>query len=323
MNLVKLPEKKFENWNAFVDSSAQGSIFCKTWYLNILNADYDIYCLYDNNKIKAGFAYTRDVLGFRSNPLFVKYLGVLLEPIDGSLISRRFKEESLTEQILSLLSKNKQFNYTFHPNYPNWLPFYWKGYRQQTRYTYILNLSKGWEQIWASVKNTVRTDYRKAEKNGIEIREISPDDFYSIYKKTFQRQGGNPPLGFARFLNICNKLIKINAVKLIASVNSDNEFLAAAGILIEKKATYLIWCGYDHTKCVGGEQTYAILNAIRSVIGISEIFDFEGSMIKGIAKYYSSFGGDLTTYHKIWRPSLVNFTKEFTVGTYKKLNYRR
>src|SRR5689334_24058521 len=36
------------------------------------------------------------------------------------------------------LSRYKLFFQAFHPSSSNWLPFYWSGFRQTTRYTYVI-----------------------------------------------------------------------------------------------------------------------------------------------------------------------------------------
>ena len=79
----------------------------------------------------------------------------------------------------------------FHWSFSNWMPFYWKGFKQTTRYTYQLRNIKKLEKVWEGFDQKVRTDIRKAEK----ILDIELDSdlekFHDITSKTYERQGLN------------------------------------------------------------------------------------------------------------------------------------
>ena len=60
--------------------SPQGSIFATSGFLDALGVRYRIAALCNDEVILAGIVLAKDILGAYANPLFAKYLGVLLQP---------------------------------------------------------------------------------------------------------------------------------------------------------------------------------------------------------------------------------------------------
>ncbi|NEW61436.1 GNAT family N-acetyltransferase, partial [Sulfurovum sp. bin170] len=72
--LKTLEKKNYEDWNSFVDSSNQGSIFSKTWYLDALQMEYEILIVEDRDRIEAGTVLAKNEINIYSNPMLDKYL---------------------------------------------------------------------------------------------------------------------------------------------------------------------------------------------------------------------------------------------------------
>ena len=142
MNLKVLNKKQYNIWNKFVENSPQGSIFSYSWYLDALQCNYKILVVLESDEILAGIVLPKNEINTYSNPMLDKYLGVLYKNYDK--LSHRVieKQYKIAEQISNHLKKYKSFDYYFHPEFKNWIPFYWNGFCQQTRYTYRINLNK-------------------------------------------------------------------------------------------------------------------------------------------------------------------------------------
>ena len=126
-----------EEWDRFVRLSPQGSIFATTAYLDALAASYDLVVARKDGIIDVGIPLVRNALGFHTNPLFCKYLGVLTgsdlsskEPLTASRLYERI------DALGPAPFNNLTFDYLFHPRFDNWMPFYWRGFSQQTQYTF-------------------------------------------------------------------------------------------------------------------------------------------------------------------------------------------
>ncbi len=94
--------------------------------------------------------------------------------------------DSIIDQIEQMnLTKYQQY---FHYSMTNWLPFYWKGYSQTTRYTYVIHDTSNLDELYKNLNSNVRKLIRKAEKI-VQVKEdLSISEFFTLNKMTFERQ---------------------------------------------------------------------------------------------------------------------------------------
>ncbi|RLB40375.1 MAG: hypothetical protein DRH12_10120 [Deltaproteobacteria bacterium] len=317
-----LSPEYYHLWDRFVDISPQGSIFAKTFYLKALGAPFKIGVIMSDSGIQGGLVLAKNELGVYSNPLLAKYLGILLRPAEGKYVNRITVEKQLTEQIVSCISWCRSFDYTFHPSFKNWLPFYWRGYRQEVRYTYRINDSSNLEKIYGEVESRVRKNIRKAQRHGIEVVDEVPSDiFYKIWNSTFKRQGGSAPISFQKFENIRRKLEQEGCIKFFGAKDKKGRFHAVTGIVFDSRCSYLLFNGMDTTLPNYEANTFLVLETISRASQLADAFDFEGSMLKSVERFYRGFGGQLTPYYNIWKANLFNNLKRWGIKTYKRLKY--
>ena len=310
-----------ESWNQFVDMSPQGSVFAKTFYLDAVGLPYKIGVLQKNNTIKGGIVLAKNELHLFSNPLFAKYLGILLCPIESKYVNRITEEKKIIEKIVAHLN-HSSFDYTFHPEFKNWLPFYWKGYRQTTRYTYRIANLKSIDQIMQDAESRVRKNIRKAEKHDIYVEDtISLADFYRINELSFKRQGGPIPYSLAFFTKFYNQLKAHNAIQLLAAKDMKNQIHAVCGIVYDGKCAYLLFNGSNPDVANVEANTFLVMRTIDHAANVTDAFDFEGSMLKPIERFYRGFGGQMTPYMNIWKANALNTVKRNAIAVYKKLRY--
>lgn len=313
-------------WDDFVAKSPQGSIFATSRYLDALQVKYQLGVLVNKGDILAGIALPKNELRAYSNPLFVKYLGVLFAPHDkrSKYVTQMARERNIGVQLVNHITSYSSFDYTFHPNFTNWLPFYWAGFRQETRYTYILPDISSFDLLSRNADSRVRNTLRKAEKNNIRIiNSIDLGSFYSINRLSFQRQGGNPPYSLEKLSKLYEALSPLNSMHLIGAIDDSERLVAVAGVINDSRCSYLLLNGTDYRVSDNGANTKLLVETIRYCSKFSTMFDFEGSMIKNIEFFYQSFGAVQTPYFSIWKNTPVVKGKRKLINLYKKIKYRR
>jgi hypothetical protein len=105
------------------------------------------------------------------------------------------KEISLLKELLEQLPRVWRYEQDWNHSATNWLPCYWKGYRQSVRYTYAVDLSN-LDAAW----NNMEPDYRKqkiprARQQVQVLRGGSLADFQHIHDMSYARQGLRSPVG--------------------------------------------------------------------------------------------------------------------------------
>lgn len=184
------------------------------------------------------------------------------------------------------------------------LPFFWRNYKVIPNYTYRLDLSVSLEQMNKNMSSERRKNITKASKDGLFVR---PTEDMVVVKDlvldTFRRQ--------KKFID----LPMLEAI-LFRYANSSNSFafttyrgenpIATCFVVYDKQTAYYLLGGYSADEKHHGAGASAMFEAIKrsKEMGL-KIFDFEGSVIPAIERYFRGFGGDLTPYftvNKAWMP---------------------
>ncbi len=183
-------------------------------------------------------------------------------------------------------------------------PFFWNKFKVIPNYTYRINLNLNETEIEKRFSPEHRNSIKKANKDGVEVYVCTD---YSIVKKvilkTFQQK--NEAVSIENIDNILFKIANsTNSFAYTASFN--NEVIAATFCFYDHNCCYYLLGGYDSDSKQHGAGALCIYNSILKAKQLNlPVFDFEGSMIKEVEKYFRSFGGELVPYYTINKAKLI------------------
>ena len=176
-------------YDAFIDQSAHGSIYCYSRWLDTVAPGHWDYCEVRNNEaILAILPFrlnrTNGEVSEISNAPLSQMMGVLLRNSSAKYSKQLSQQNKFMLFLIDQLPKIDNIDLQFHYSLTNWLPFYWKRLNQTTNYTYMLdNLRE--ELIWDGLRTNVRTDIKKARKT-LKVRDdLDVDKFIKNVKKNF------------------------------------------------------------------------------------------------------------------------------------------
>lgn len=239
-------------------------------------------------------------------PPFTQTSGVWLRyPPNQKYHSRLAFETEFLTALIKKMPPFAYFNARFHHTLTNWLPFYWRGFRQTTRYTYRLPDIRDLDRISADADGAVRTLLRKTKglftiETDIESKD-APEIAYQLFCQTMERQGLPPPCSLAFFLRIDAALQTVNRRRIFLAKDAEGRAFSMVYIGWDAKTAYLLFSGDDPARRALGGHTTLVFEAIRYAaqsLGLFS-FDFEGSMIKSIENTYRDFGAIQTPYFEI------------------------
>lgn len=187
----------------------------------------------------------------------------------------------------------------FPCQYSDMQSFIWEGYSVEPRYTYQLNLAKPEEELLAGMSPERRKNIRKAQKDGINIQK---ENDYSAAKELIEATYKNQGLSIDKnvFDAIFTSFSTERNTICMVSHNKKGDPIACVYCIFDQEICYYIMGGYSKTSRHEGAGALAMWEAIKIAKekGI-RTFDFEGSMLKSVEKYFRGFGGEIKPFYTV------------------------
>ena len=304
------PGDPMAEWDAFVDSSPQGCIFCRSWWLEAVAPNqFEILVLRRGGKIAAGMPLVhRRKFGLRAigMPPLTQTLGPLLGPPTSENYEKRLSNEmELLTELAAAIPRVAHFSAYCHYSLTNWLPFYWAGYQQTTRYTYVIEDISDPEAAFARFAHSKRKNVKKAEKL-VEVREdLPPREFYGHHAMTLRKQGDAINYSFDLFERIHRATAERNAGTTWFAVDPEGRIHSAIFVVFDAQSAYYLLSTIDPEHRSSDSATLLVRDAIAYVSRFTKRFDFEGSMIRGVEGSFRKFGAVQKPYFHLFKSALL------------------
>ena len=152
-----------EAYRSQLDGAEEVPLWQQPWWLDaVAPGRWDARCVLSNERVVAALPYVPSrKLGFDSwgMPQLTQALGPWLEPLDGKYASRLSREHALLNLLADAIPRSVFYVQNWTVDRVNWLPFYWRGYRQTTRYTLrvpAMPSGDAWGGLAAETRNAIR-----------------------------------------------------------------------------------------------------------------------------------------------------------------------
>lgn len=279
-------------------SNEIGSVFNTVQWLDVYDSKRKTYGIFDKGGNLIGFFNLyfdkQKGLSHLKNPPFSPSIGLAFKNPSKNAAKKQSFDKSIFKLVADFIDKlpSQIKTISFSPEHIDMQPFIWKDYKVVPNYTYQLNLAQlKEEEINNCFSPERRNDIKKAIKDGIECRMVAE---YSAVQKmvefTYDRKGKS--LKSVLLKNILSQFSSGNSFAFVSFLNETP--IAASFIVYDKKTAYYLLGGYDPNNKHQGAGALAVSNAIdytkKNEIGV---FDFEGSMLPEVERYFRGFGGDL------------------------------
>jgi len=293
-------------YRQFCQTEPSIPIFSKDWWLDAVcgEENWDVLIVEKGGNIVATMPYyIKHKMGLKLmvQPLLTQHMGPYIKyPKEQKYYKKLSWEKKLMDELIVKLPIFDSFSQNFSHNITNYLAFYWKGFKQTTRYTYIIeNISI--EDLEKKFETDIRRRRRrKADKMGVTVVECDEIDiFYKLNQMTFDRQGLKIPYSFEFIKKLYQQVKSHNAGKMYFAKDNDNNIIAANFLVYDDNTVYYLMGGIDPNKKDLGGMDVVQFESIKFALQSGRTFDFEGSMIESIEKYFRSFGAIQKPYYQI------------------------
>lgn len=129
--------------------------------------------------------------------------------------------------------------------------------------------------------------------------DMTAEQFYKFHSDCMQLQRKQISYQREFFLVLERKTSRRQQSQILVIRNADGVAYAAAFVVWDKQSMYYLIPCYDPQYKDSGASALLVLEAIKLAREQGVAFDFEGSMVRGVAQHYKQFGSTKTTYYKI------------------------
>lgn len=300
--------KDKEQYSEFCKSHANLPVYFNDWYLDYAcgKENWNVLICIDNDIIYGVLPYyisKMSLVGKKIGmPKITPYMGVYLvlsEKLKN--VSKSSLEKKVVTELIEALPKHQYFNVRFHHSFSNWLPFFWKGFVQQTMYTYVISDISDLDEVYSNFKSSVRNKIRKAEQ--LVTVEISDDmeAFYRLNEMTYDRQNKSIGYDLENIREMNRVFSEHQAGVLFMAKDGENRVHSGLYLTYDKKSANVHMVGEDQHLRTSGAGSLLVWEAIkytRNTLGLTQ-FDFEGSVIENIEENRRAYGAEQFAYHRI------------------------
>ncbi|MEY4877061.1 MAG: hypothetical protein RL708_2210 [Bacteroidota bacterium] len=257
-------------------SEQQISVFAKPWWLDASCGNENWQCLFFENKESAFAFHTKQKL-FQNAAI-----PSILTPYQPAI--------NINETIIEAVSK---FNF---------VELYWKNFTEHEikllqkykfeisyKHTRVLPL-KSLEEIYQNFKPSLKRQIKKSEEN-LSIEETKNIEIlFNISQQVFQRQNKPLPFSFDQLQAIVEACIQHNCCKIWVAKNELQQPCAAMLMVYDNDCCYYLTGGLATEHKTTGAMNLLLWKAIQFASLQGKEFDFCGSTIPSIDKFFSTFG---------------------------------
>lgn len=180
------------------------------------------------------------------------------------------------------------------------------GYTLTPRYNYELKLDEPYEKVWIGYMTDCRRNINIARRYSQEISEdVQPEELIMLFRKhTASRAGVIRDTSYTRLRNLMSYCLSTGLGRILGVRSPKGKLLWGMFMTeVHGRTTMLFTAGSKKSREL--RTSYLVIDhIIRSYAGTGQIIDFAGSSVPSIAIFMRSFGGEKTTYWRLYRNTL-------------------
>jgi hypothetical protein len=286
------------------ETACANAIFQQPWWLEAMApGHWDEVTVERDGRLVARLPYVvrgRPRMRVLTMPPLTQTLGPWMERSQASPPRALGHEHELLAELEAALPPAVAFVQQFSPTVLNALPFHWAGYRLEVQYTYRLDLGPE-EELWTGLRGSIRREIRKARRQ-VEVREdLGLDRFHAVWAKTFSRQGLVPPASLAELERLDTACAAQDARAMLFACDATGNVHAVAYVVWDRNGAFNLLGGADPGLRSSGASSLLMWESIVRARRVTDVFDFEGSMIASVERFFRAFGSRQTPYLKVTR----------------------
>ena len=177
------------------------------------------------------------------------------------------------------------------------------------RSNFVLALNKPYEVLYGQYRENIKRNIKKAENYGCSIKTAIEIEAIIELAKQQPQQNGTAEKDFENFTLLYTQLKEASKAVSYGVYSKQDQLLASCVFfLLQNRAYYILVGNHPNGRTLGA--SHALIDAfIKDYAGQDLLLDFEGSDIRNLAFFYSSFGAVEEKYAAIQLNKLPWYVK--------------
>jgi hypothetical protein len=271
-------------WDACIDAADNGLIYGYSFYLDAMSKSWDALIMDDYKAVMPLTFKWKYGVYYLYQPFFTACLGVF-----GNNLSAHLVEEFLE----TIPAKFRYWDiYLNHGNF-----FQLTAFDLYQRINYVLNLNKPYNELYASYRDNIKKNIKKAiQLNCIIKKDIDIDDVIALSQEQSKTFSTTTKTDFKNLKFLYRQLALMGQASTYGVYTSNNQLMASCVLFRSHNRLYYILVGNHPNGRVFGASHTLVDAFIKDHAGQNFLLDFEGSDVPNLAFFYSSFGARKEMY---------------------------
>lgn len=286
MTITYLEQKEIDKqaWDRCIDDAPNGLIYAYSFYLDAMADHWDGLVLNDYEAVMPLPWRKKSGIYYLYQPFLTAQLGLFGNTINGALLELFFK---------AIPSKFKLWEFSL--NHQN--KFEFGRFTLFQRTNYVLNLQQPYEILYNNYRENSRRNIRKCIQYGCYVKKDI--DINGIIELNKLQAKNSSEKDYQNFSRLYQFLKNRNAAETYGIYSKQNELQASCVFVFSHNRAYYILVGnHPNGRTLGA--SHALIDAfIKDHATLNLVLDFEGSDLRNLAFFYSSFGAEEERYSAI------------------------
>ncbi|MBO9636150.1 MAG: GNAT family N-acetyltransferase [Chitinophagaceae bacterium] len=280
-------ELDIRKWDHCIATSINGLPYAYSIYLDHMAKQWGALVLNDYEAVMPLTFNTKYCISYMYQPAFVAQLGIFGHQIKAALVEaflaaipKKFRLIEIELNQANPLPANPQLSKYFN-----------------LRSNYVLNLHAPYEDLYSQYRDNIRRNIKKAQQLDNRYQTNIPiAAVMELSRSQMQGISNLTDLDYRNFEALFNALQKENKAMACGVYSASDQLIASCAYVISNGRACYILVGNHPNGRTSGASHFLIDRFIHQHAGQPLVLDFEGSDIRNLAFFYSSFGATLETY---------------------------
>jgi hypothetical protein len=276
-------------WDQCIDQAPNGLVYAYSYYLDHMTTAWDALVLNDYEAVMPLPKRKKWGVQYVYQPAFIASLGVFGRSLTQELVNAFVQAIPPSIKLI-----DTRLNYGNSFSNP-------RGF-SQLHNNFVLPLQAPYEQLYNGYRDNIKRNIRRARQlnNRYAAGDVPVEDVMRLSQQQLPPSSNVTDADFANFARLYRFLLQRQQAVACGVYTPSNELVASCVYFFSHNRAYYILVGNHPNGRTQGASHFLIDRFIHDHAGTALLLDFEGSDVRNLAFFYSSFGAQLEVYPALY-----------------------